>query len=55
MDNTAYCIGCHRDDLPTSLLCDREARADNGPDRDREALPARFEGLCLRCCSHNHG
>jgi hypothetical protein len=55
MDNdAAYCIHCHRDDLPYSLLCDREGRADLGADRDPDLI-ARFEGRCLRCCTHNHG
>lgn len=52
--DAAYCLKCHRDDLPTSLLCDRTKVADLGADRDPELL-ARYEGICLRCCDHNHG
>lgn len=54
MDNAAYCIRCHRDDLPHSLLCRREEITDLGADRDPDLL-ARYEGRCLRCCNHNHG
>lgn len=52
--DAAYCITCHHDDLPRSLLCDRQGIADLGRDRDAD-LVARFEGVCLRCCNHNHG
>jgi len=51
---SAYCRKCGRDDLPTSLLCDRAPTTDLGIDRDSD-LTARYEGICLRCCDHNHG
>lgn len=52
--DSAYCVQCHKDSLPLSLLCDREAVTDNGTDRD-EDIVSRYEGRCLRCCTHNHG
>lgn len=51
---SAYCIRCHRDSLPVSMLCGRDEIYDNGADRDPELI-SRYEGRCLRCCDHNHG
>lgn len=53
IDTSAYCMQCHQD-TNTGILCDREQRFDNGADRDLEAMPMRYEGVCLRCCDHNH-
>ena len=52
---TAFCMRCHEEDLPPSLLCRRPGQVfiDHGPDHDPEL--ARYEGICLRCCGHNHG
>lgn len=52
--DTAYCIRCYREDLPTGQLCKRGEVIDNGTQATAEGL-ARYEGLCLRCCGHNHG
>lgn len=54
VDLRSYCLRCHRDTLPYGLLCDRRERVDLGTDRDRESSPARYEGVCLTCCGHNH-
>lgn len=54
VDIRSYCRRCHRDDLPHGILCNRESILDNGADRDQEYEPARFEGVCMRCCAHNH-
>lgn len=53
---TAYCMRCTEEDLPPSWLCRRpgqEAVIDHGPDHDPDL--ARYEGICQRCCGHNHG
>ena len=49
-----YCMRCHRDGLWTTLRCDRELKIDNGPEQP-DGLASRYEGICLRCCDHNHG
>lgn len=54
MYESAYCVRCHRDTLPLGQLCDRTERADLGPEQP-EGINSRYEGLCLRCCDHNHG
>lgn len=54
LPDSAYCVRCHKDDLPYGMLCGREAIRDNGENRD-PSLVARYEGRCLRCCEHNHG
>ena len=51
---TAYCIRCQAEDLPLGMICRRADSPffDNGPDTE---LDCRYEGICLRCCGHNHG
>lgn len=53
IDLSAYCTRCGDDELAYGTLCTRTERVDLGEDRE-EGL-ARYEGLCMRCCSHNHG
>lgn len=52
---TAFCMRCHEEDLPPSWLCRRpgEPFIDHGQDYDPDL--ARYEGICQRCCEHNHG
>ena len=53
--NTAYCMKCQREGLPTGQMCRRDGSPwfDNGADHAADV--DRFEGQCLRCCGHNHG
>ena len=52
--DASYCRRCGDDNLPQSFLCTRPGQVvkDNGPDTE---LDARYEGICIRCCDHNHG
>lgn len=52
---SAFCMRCHTEDLPLGMLCRRGDHpfVDHGPDGDPDL--ARYEGVCLRCCGHNHG
>jgi len=51
---TAYCMRCISEDMPTGHLCKRSVVIDNGPEARDNGL-CRYEGICLRCCNHNHG
>lgn len=55
MNNSSFCIRCHTEDLAVGMICRRSDSPfyDHGP--DTEADLARYEGICLRCCDHNHG
>lgn len=53
---SAYCMRCTEDDLSWGMLCRRPDQVeiiDHGPDHDPDL--ARYEGICQRCCGHNHG
>ena len=53
---SGYCMTC-TDEVVATMLCRRPGSEffDNGADRDTEQVPARYEGVCYRCCGHNHG
>jgi len=55
IDTTAYCMKCGAEDLSTGMICRRPGAPfiDNGADHDADIC--RYEGICLRCCDHNHG
>lgn len=55
-ETNAVCLKCDTI-LCESLLCGRERTpfnyGDNGTDwQEIEGLSARYEGICLRCCTH---
>ena len=52
-DNGHYCRKCARIN-GRHFMCPLGDLIDNGADRDHTIEPARFEGLCIICCDHNH-
>ncbi len=56
-DGTGFCMKCLDDDLPVGMLCRRGDHPfiDNGPSGGRDPEVCQYEGVCLRCCGHNHG